>query len=401
MGGEGSGRRPGADAILNQMRERDTIVYNAPSEDLILPNYSGLKPEVLKSNSTPLVTTETDPIYLATSGSKVSTISVSGSNLIVYGSAPDYIVENSFVEADPIFLNLSGSTALPNNRIVFVSGGSYSSSANLVFSGGNVGIGTTSPSFPLDIRTMVSGTNLNLRATATTAQNFLQLQNSSGVALGWLGHSNTASLDAIGFSANSYDNFISTDTTANNAPAGAYVYLDHSASSVGIGTTAPDTTLQVQGVMSVSNSAGNYWAFDRNGDDGRLAIMESSTSTNERLTILQAGNVGIGTTSPSHNLEVVAGTNIGINLRNDLDTKDLVKLIPSGSGTADKLIGVIQTYDDTVISSQLYAGSLSLLEKAAAHGDTAALGQIWVKNDTPNTLWFTDDAGTDHQIAFV
>lgn len=31
----------------------------------------------------------------------------------------------------------------------------------------------------------------------------------------------------------------------------------------------------------------------------------------------------------------------------------------------------------------------------------AAKGCIWVKNDTPNTLWFTDDAGTDHQIAFV
>jgi hypothetical protein len=35
---------------------------------------------------------------------------------------------------------------------------------------------------------------------------------------------------------------------------------------------------------------------------------------------------------------------------------------------------------------------------AAADGDTAAYGQLWVKNTTPCELWFTDDAGTDTQI---
>lgn len=43
-------------------------------------------------------------------------------------------------------------------------------------------------------------------------------------------------------------------------------------------------------------------------------------------------------------------------------------------------------------------GSFFLTEKAAADADTAAKGQIWVKSDTPNTLWFTDDAGTDVQL---
>jgi len=43
-------------------------------------------------------------------------------------------------------------------------------------------------------------------------------------------------------------------------------------------------------------------------------------------------------------------------------------------------------------------GSIFLLEQAAAIADEVAYGQIWVKNDTPNTLWFTDDAGTDFQL---
>jgi hypothetical protein len=40
-----------------------------------------------------------------------------------------------------------------------------------------------------------------------------------------------------------------------------------------------------------------------------------------------------------------------------------------------------------------------LQEVAAAASDVAAYGQLWVKNDTPNTLWFTDDAGADKQLA--
>jgi hypothetical protein len=45
-----------------------------------------------------------------------------------------------------------------------------------------------------------------------------------------------------------------------------------------------------------------------------------------------------------------------------------------------------------------HGGSLFMEEKAAADADTAARGQLWVKNTTPCQLWFTDDAGTDTQI---
>ena len=43
-------------------------------------------------------------------------------------------------------------------------------------------------------------------------------------------------------------------------------------------------------------------------------------------------------------------------------------------------------------------GAAKLKEQAAADGDTAAYGQVWVKNAAPNELWFTDDAGNDKQI---
>jgi len=46
-------------------------------------------------------------------------------------------------------------------------------------------------------------------------------------------------------------------------------------------------------------------------------------------------------------------------------------------------------------------GTILIKEQAAAETDKTGYGQLWVKNDTPNKLYFTDDAGTDHEIAFV
>lgn len=41
---------------------------------------------------------------------------------------------------------------------------------------------------------------------------------------------------------------------------------------------------------------------------------------------------------------------------------------------------------------------LKIKESAVAVADTAGYGQLWVKNETPNELYFTNDAGTDIQI---
>ena len=46
-----------------------------------------------------------------------------------------------------------------------------------------------------------------------------------------------------------------------------------------------------------------------------------------------------------------------------------------------------------------FLDTLVLGEQASAPADVAGDGQIWVKSDTPNTLWFTDDAGTDTQLS--
>lgn len=43
-------------------------------------------------------------------------------------------------------------------------------------------------------------------------------------------------------------------------------------------------------------------------------------------------------------------------------------------------------------------GVLFLVEQGAAETDVGSAGQIWVKTGAPNTLWFTDEDGTDVQL---
>lgn len=49
---------------------------------------------------------------------------------------------------------------------------------------------------------------------------------------------------------------------------------------------------------------------------------------------------------------------------------------------------------------QILAGTtIAIKERADQQADIAGYGQLWVKNTTPCELWFTDDTGTDTQLA--
>ena len=68
-------------------------------------------------------------------------------------------------------------------------------------------------------------------------------------------------------------------------------------------------------------------------------------------------------------------------------------------------VGVQPTYyvgittDEVLPNAKLsIGGTIKIQERASAIADSADYGQMWVKSDTPNTLWFTNDGGTDYQI---
>ena len=136
----------------------------------------------------------------------------------------------------------------------------------------------------------------------------------------------------------------------NNAAA---MTLD--GTGLGIGTAAPGRDLSLVGVLQVTDATSGVGASDgmlisTSTGNGLINYNESGVFSlarggTEVLTLDTNSNVGIGTASPATKLTV--------------------------------------------------EGAITLKEQAAADADTAAYGQIWVKTGTPNTLYFTDDAGTD------
>jgi len=136
------------------------------------------------------------------------------------------------------------------------------------------------------------------------------------------------------------------------------------------------------------------------------------------------GNVGINITSPGDRLVVgdITGQNtLKINGLSTADMAPVVSLFRSGAkeniiattltGMVFAVTGGLADYNDATIDAAsdlkidasgyilIDSGVLKIKEQAAAAADTAGYGQIWVKDATPNTLWFTDDTGTDFQLA--
>jgi hypothetical protein len=245
-------------------------------------------------------------MYVSSSGnvgigttSPAEKLHVVGGNLIVSGVAsPRVFAEGNTTTGFPGF-NLSNTT---QTYEIIVRGNQSNSfqirnttaSTDLltIISTGNVGIGTTSPAYLLDVAG-TSRSDLHIfrsNQSAPTADAFIFRPADNTVALG------TANTERLRI---------------------------NSSGNVGIGTTSPATKLQVNGTFA-SNALwtdassiaywGNYstayggltWdsgyalVFAAGGNALRLG----ANGTNTYMTINTSGNVGIGTTSPKQRLDI-------------------------------------------------------------------------------------------------
>jgi len=146
---------------------------------------------------------------------------------------------------------------------------------------GNVGIGTTSPSEKLQ----VDGSNVMIKLNAAT-DTFAQLGYYENGTLKW----------------NAYNNYANDNYQIGNS-GGAYFVIT-SGGSVGIGTTSPARTLDINGEIRTRTGT-----IDFSNDTNNQIYVLSSTMTlktngSDRMTITSGGNVGINTTSPDQLLRL-------------------------------------------------------------------------------------------------
>jgi len=177
-----------------------------------------------------------------------------------------------------------------------------------ITSGGNVGIGTTNPN-----------ARLNVKSTGSTTDQITLTHSGNTVNVVAIGQEN--SHGSLILRANNSINKVRLSAAGNSS----YI-LD---SNVGIGTTSPAYTLDVNGGFHSSNitiADGIYHEGDTNNyfqfaTDTQIF----ATAGSERIRITSAGKVGIGTTAPSHLLHVESAST---------NARALIKTTGTGNITA-------------------------------------------------------------------
>jgi len=183
---------------------------------------------------------------------------------------------------------------------------------------GNVGINTSSPLYTLDVNGVASLTTVNYSTSAENSSIYFNNTYPSNYALAKI---------AYGTDGYFYAGYLSFSTTSQyqaNSPVERMRITQ--LGNVGIGTTNPNTVLDVNTGINTSSATAIMISHNTNGAikpgaSFGLSIQNGGESTNaadlwfrtasggslsERMRITSGGNVGIGTTNPNGKLHIVS-----------------------------------------------------------------------------------------------
>jgi hypothetical protein len=292
-----------------------------------------------------LAVTGTATLPAATTLGGATAVSVSGTQTLTNKTltSPTLVTPALGTPASGVVTNLTGTASININGTVGATTASTGAFTTLAYTGtltggtgvinigsgqlykdasGNVGIGTSAPTF-------TSGSGLEVERTDANATVRLQRAGTSPSSM------------EIRSGANTGEIFVTSNSPLLFATNGSERMRIDSAGNVGIGTSSPFGKLDVQnGTVFVGQSAGTsqqnnllagYGQVFGGSTFGNVSIRStyegssnsasldfftapSGTTSTERMRIDSAGNVGIGTTSPAQTLEVRKSTNAGIRL---------------------------------------------------------------------------------------
>jgi hypothetical protein len=223
-------------------------------------------------------------------------------------------------------------------------------------SDGNVGIGTSSPS-----RAGSGYGALDIRGAAGGGIIY-------GVSSGFnmMTYATGSSVDFITSAAGTIRFFTKTAT-------GESMRIT-STGNVGIGTTSPDANLTVNGAASFAAGTALLPSIARSSDLNTgfwfpaADTIAASTAGSERFRITSAGDVGIGTSSPTQKLDVKTTAGEVASLYSDRNTNGqyvsgLIQTANNSSGTALSYCGIYANITSNTAASE--SGSLRFFTRSA------------------------------------
>ena len=241
-----------------------------------------------------------------------------------------------------------------------------------IASNGNVGIGTTSPSYRLE----VEGGN-GIFVSEPTAGVVLSADPNSGIFV-------IGDTDELG------DGVYATNTGTSNFDiysGGGIKFRMNAGGNVGIGTTSPGAKLNVAGDILINS--GEYLSWGTVGSasiEGSTASnkLQFRTNSSDRMIIDSTGNVGIGTTSPTQKLDV----NGSIAVEGEIVISSSTGFLDIGQTVATTVSKGLKFHTDetlavTIDTSQnaTFAGNVTLTKSL---GDSVLTIEADTDNDNEN-----------------